>query len=63
MNPGPQAVFRPEALRRYAESQESPVLPPMVCQRLFNWLWISLALLTASGLLVALTTRGILGHE
>jgi hypothetical protein len=65
-------IFRPEAVRRYAESRENAVQSPMIHPRLFGTLWGILAVLVviagllctarvpvyASGVAVVVATHG-----
>ena len=44
-------IFRVDALRRYEQSREEPVLPRLVSPRTFIYLWSLLGLLVVSGFL------------
>jgi hypothetical protein len=45
-------IFRPEAVRRYAEAREQPVLPKFVSPRIMVALWALVVLLILSGVAV-----------
>jgi len=46
-----RSIFRPEALRRYAENQEKAILPRLVNPRAFIALWLLLGVcLFAAGI-------------
>jgi hypothetical protein len=49
MNDAKRSIFREEALRRYAEGKDRPVLPRFVSPRAFAWLWTLLGLLLIAG--------------
>jgi hypothetical protein len=61
MNDAKRSIFREDALRRYAEGRDRPVLPRYVSPRIFAWLWTALGLLLAAGAAVWLTMIGRLG--
>ena len=44
-----RSIFREDALRRYAEGGDRPVLPHFVSQRTAVWLWALLGLLLGAG--------------
>ncbi len=56
------SIFRPEALRRYRQNQEEPVLPPWISQRLFSLLWVLLAALLAVSFIVGFFVTRSLPH-
>jgi hypothetical protein len=51
MNEAKRSIFRVDALRRYAQSREEPVLLRLVSPRMFLCLWILLGLLLIGGFL------------
>jgi hypothetical protein len=57
------SIFRPDALRRYAENNEKMVLPRLVRPRAFLYLWILLGLLLAVSTLVGWSARKQLLRE
>jgi hypothetical protein len=54
------SLFRPDALRRYGQSQEKTVLPQLVGPRAFVGLWILLATLLTAGVVVGASARAVL---
>jgi hypothetical protein len=52
-------IFRPEAVRRYAEAREQPVLPKFVSPRIMAALWALVALLILSGVAVWFTSMPV----
>jgi len=51
MQESKRPIFRADAIRRYAQSREEPVLPRLVSPHVFMCLWILLGLLVVSGFL------------
>src|SRR5215510_1752809 len=49
MKAGTRSIFRPEALRRHAQSKEQAVLPHYIRPPLFLCLWLLLGLFVAAG--------------
>ena len=54
-------IFRPEAVRRYAEAREQSVLPKFVSPRIMVALWTIVVLLIFSGVAVWFTSMPIYG--
>jgi hypothetical protein len=54
-----RSIFRDEALRRYVESQEKSVLPPLLAPKTFLCLWLLVGLLAASSAIVWLAIKPI----
>jgi hypothetical protein len=54
----PRPIFRAEAVRRYAQSQDRAVLPRTACPRTVFYLWALLGLLLLVGGLTSWTVRG-----
>ena len=54
-------LFRPEAVRRYAEAREQSVLPKFVSPRIMVALWALVVLLILSGVAVWFTSMPIYG--
>jgi hypothetical protein len=52
-------IFRPEAVRRYAEAREQSVLPKFVSPRIMVALWALVALLILSGVAVWFTSTPV----
>jgi hypothetical protein len=52
-------IFRPEAVRRYAEAREQPVLPKFVSPRIMVALWALVVLLILSGVAVWFTSTPV----
>src|SRR5918992_1568417 len=52
-------IFRPEAVRRYAEAREQSVLPKFVSPRIMVALWALVVLLILSGVAVWFTTMPV----
>jgi hypothetical protein len=51
MQEAKRLIFRVDAMRRYMQSREEPVLPRLVSPPVFMYLWLLLGLLVAIGLL------------
>jgi hypothetical protein len=52
-------IFRPEAVRRYAEAREQPVLPKFVSPQIMVALWALVVLLILSGVAVWFTSTPV----
>jgi hypothetical protein len=52
-------IFRPEAVRRYAEAREQSVLPKFVSPRIMVALWALVVLLILSGIAVCFTSTPV----
>ena len=57
-----QKIFREKALSRYLEERRQAVLPPLTGRGIFVWLWLTVVLLFAAGLVVYLRVEQILSH-
>ncbi len=56
--PTKRSIFRDEAVRRYAESQEKSVLPPL-SPKTFLYLWSLVGLLAASSVVIWLAIKPV----
>ncbi len=61
MSDAKRSIFREDAVRRYAEGRDRPVLPRFVSPHTFAWLWALLGLLLAGGAAVWLEIMSQLG--
>lgn len=62
MNCEPRAIFRAEAMRRYAQGQERIALPPTACPHAVFCLWVLLGLLLAAGGFTSWIAQGVMSH-
>lgn len=61
-HPPKRAIFRDDAVRRYVESREKSVFPPLLLPKTLFYLWLLLGLLAAGGVMVWFVLRSaILG--